>query len=329
MKLVTFRTKYRAEDRLGLLRDDHIVDLLAVASRVEFTSMLALIEAGPSAWDHARACLGAGSSANSVPLADAELRAPIPIPPQFRDSMCFHKHIRQASFSIARRNARDSGSPERIAAAEEYVRSYSLPDIYKRQPVYYKGNRFNVAHPNEDIPWPAYSQLMDFELELAAVIGWRAKDLPPADALSAVFGYTIFNDFSARDAQAAEMQGMLGPAKGKDFDKANAFGPCIVTADEIGDPHSLRMVARVNGEVWCDESSSTMNWKFNDLLAHISRGETLYPGEIIGSGTVGNGCGLEHERYLQHGDVVELEIEKIGVLRNRVIRPELLNRCVA
>jgi 2-keto-4-pentenoate hydratase/2-oxohepta-3-ene-1,7-dioic acid hydratase in catechol pathway len=329
MKLVTFRTKYLAEDRLGLIRDDHVIDVLAASPRVEFSSMVALIEAGPAVWAHARACLGTSSTRNTIQLADVELRAPIPVPPQFRDSMCFHQHIRQASFSIARRNARESGSPERIAAAEEYVRSYALPDIYRRQPVYYKGNRFNVAHPNEDIPWPAYSQLMDFELELAAVIGWRVKDLQSADASNAVFGYTIFNDFSARDAQAVEMQGMLGPAKGKDFDKANAFGPCIVTADELGDPHALRMIAKVNGEVWCDESSSTMNWKFGDLLAHISRGETLYPGEIVASGTVGNGCGLEHERYLQHGDVVELEIEKIGVLRNRVIRPELLERYVA
>jgi 2-keto-4-pentenoate hydratase/2-oxohepta-3-ene-1,7-dioic acid hydratase in catechol pathway len=326
MKLVTFRAPHAGEDRLGLLREDHIIDVFAVKPRKEFRSMLALIEAGPSAWEEVRACLDEPQSRASVAITRAQLRAPIPLPPQFRDSMCFHQHIRQASIGVARRTARESGLPQKLEAAEAYASSWVLPDIYLRQPVYYKGNRFNVAHPGEDIPWPAYSQLMDFELELAAVIGRRVKDLQPADALSAVFGYTIFNDFSARDAQALEMQGMLGPAKGKDFDKANAFGPCIVTADEIGDPQRLRMIARVNGELWCDGSSSTMNWTFADLLAHISCGETLYPGEIIGSGTVGNGCGLEHGRYLQHGDVVELEIEKIGVLRNRVIRPERLAR---
>lgn len=320
MKLVTFRRKGSEEDRLGLMRENHIIDLMEVQPREEFRSMLALIEAGPSAWDEARKCLGVSIGKGTLALADAKLRAPIPVPPQFRDSMCFHQHIRQSSIGVARRRARESGSPEKMAAAEEYARNYSLPEIYLKQPVYYKGNRFNVADPGEDIPWPSYSQLMDFELELAAVIGRKVKNLQPSNALDAVFGYTIFNDFSARDAQAIEMQGMLGPAKGKDFDKANVFGPCIVTADEIGDPQNLRMCARVNGEVWCDNSSSTMNWTFADLLTHISRDETLYPGEIIGSGTVGDGCGLEHDRYLKHGDVVELEIEKIGVLRNRVIR---------
>lgn len=324
MKLVTFRKQVAGDDRLGLIRDNHVLDLLAVAPRPEFSSMLALIHAGPRVWEEAQRCLTASAAEATVPFADVHLRAPIPVPPQFRDSMCFHQHIRQGAISIARRLARESGSASRMEAAEAYARSYSLPDIYLKQPVYYKGNRFNVAHPEEDIPWPAYSRLMDFELELAAIIGRTAKNLQPSDALSAVFGYTIFNDFSARDAQAIEMQGMLGPAKGKDFDKGNVFGPCIVTADEIGDPHQLRMRARVNGEVWCDNSSSTMNWTFGELLAHISRDETLYPGEIIGSGTVGNGCGLEHERYLQHGDVVELEIEKIGVLRNRVVRAEPL-----
>jgi 2-keto-4-pentenoate hydratase/2-oxohepta-3-ene-1,7-dioic acid hydratase in catechol pathway len=322
MKLVTFCRKGAGEERVGLMREDHIVDLLAVMPRPEFSTMLALINAGPRAWHEAEKCLETSAAKGAVALADVQLRAPIPVPPQFRDSMCFHQHIRQGAISIARRLARESGSTSKIEAAEAYARSYSLPEVYLRQPVYYKGNRFNVAHPDEDIPWPSYSQLMDFELELAAVIGRTAKNLQPLDALDAVFGYTIFNDFSARDAQAIEMQGMLGPAKGKDFDKGNVFGPCIVTADEIGNPQRLRMRARVNGELWCDNSSSTMNWTFAELLAHISRDETLYPGEIIGSGTVGNGCGLEHERYLRHGDVVELEIEKIGVLRNRVIRIE-------
>ena len=162
---------------------------------------------------------------------------------------------------------------------------------------------------------------MDFELELACVIGRRGKDIAKGAAPAHIFGYTVFNDFSARDAQGIEMEGRLGPAKGKDFDGANVLGPCIVTADEIGDPYALRMQARVNGETWCDASSSTMHWKFDDLVAHISQGETLHPGEIIGSGTVGGGCGLEHARFLSSGDLVELEIEKIGTLRNRVLAP--------
>lgn len=113
---------------------------------------------------------------------------------------------------------------------------------------------------------------------------------------------------------------MLGPAKGKDFDNANVLGPWIVTPDEIGDPHALKMEARVNGERWGGGTSASMHHRWPAILAHVSMGETLYAGEVIGSGTVGTGCGLEIGRQLQHGDVVELEIEKIGTLRTRVLR---------
>lgn len=116
------------------------------------------------------------------------------------------------------------------------------------------------------------------------------------------------------------MEGMLGPAKGKDFDNDNAMGPCIVTADEIGDPYDLTMTARVNGEEWSRGHTGAMHWKFEDTIAFASKSETLHPGEVFGSGTVGNGCGLELMRFLDDGDTVELEIEKIGVLRNQVVR---------
>jgi 2-keto-4-pentenoate hydratase/2-oxohepta-3-ene-1,7-dioic acid hydratase in catechol pathway len=117
------------------------------------------------------------------------------------------------------------------------------------------------------------------------------------------------------------MAGTLGPAKGKDFDTGNIFGPWIVTPDEIDDLYDLTMVARVNGEEWSRGSTATMHHRFEDLIAFVSRSETLHPGEILGSGTVGTGCGLEHGRFLQPGDVVELEIEHIGVLRNRIGQP--------
>jgi 2-keto-4-pentenoate hydratase/2-oxohepta-3-ene-1,7-dioic acid hydratase in catechol pathway len=125
---------------------------------------------------------------------------------------------------------------------------------------------------------------------------------------------------SARDAQATEMEGQLGPAKGKDFDTGNVLGPWLVTADEIGDPYDLTMVARVNGEEWSRGHSGTMHHRFEDIIAFVSRSETLHPGEILGSGTVGGGCGLELGRFLDPGDVVELEVERIGVLRNRIIK---------
>lgn len=145
--------------------------------------------------------------------------------------------------------------------------------------------------------------------------------MPRDKARDYIVGYTIFNDMSARDAQALEMPGMLGPAKSKDFDTGNVMGPCLVTADEVPDPYDLQMIARVNGEEWGRGTTRDMRWTFADVIAHISRSETLYPGEVLGSGTVGNGCGLEQLRYLKPGDVVELEIEAIGTLRTRVTKP--------
>jgi 2-keto-4-pentenoate hydratase/2-oxohepta-3-ene-1,7-dioic acid hydratase in catechol pathway len=302
MKFVMVHLPGAPAAQLGVLQPDGVVcNLSAADSSPAFANLLALIEA-----DVPRKTIEAAvQRAPRFAAGDYTLAAPIPRPTQFRDSMCFFEHIENCA--KARRPA---------GAQEPYV----LPDVYRRQPVYYIGNRLSVAAPGQDIVWPGYSQTMDFELELACVIGKRGCNLTRDNALEHVFGFTIFNDFSARDAQAREMEGRLGPAKGKHFDGGNVFGPCVVTTDEIGDPQSLRMRARVNGEVWCDNQSSTMNWSFGDLLAHISQHETLYPGEIIASGTVGRGCGLEHSRFLQDGDVVELEIEKIGVLRNRVVR---------
>jgi 2-keto-4-pentenoate hydratase/2-oxohepta-3-ene-1,7-dioic acid hydratase in catechol pathway len=194
-------------------------------------------------------------------------------------------------------------------------------DTFNRQPIYYKCNRFAVIGPDDDVIWPAYSKLLDFELEFGCYIGQRAKDVSRENARAHIYGYTIFNDISARDAQATEMGGMLGPAKGKDFDTANVMGPCLVTADELGDPYDLTMIARVNGEEWGRGNTRDMRWQFEDVIAHISRSETLHPGEFLGSGTVGNGCGLEQLRYLKPDDVVELEVEGIGVLRSRIVRP--------
>ena len=320
MRLVTFDSQAGAARLGALLPDGSALDLTgASAGEAAFASMLALIEAGEEAWSRARD-LVAGADGEHVRGQGAyTLKAPLPLPAQFRDSMCFHKHIEQSFKATMKLRAQASGDPEQVKAAEVAAAGFTVPEIYDRQPVWYKGNRFNVADPDEDIPWPPFSALADFELELACVIGRRGRDLDPATALDHVFGFTIFNDFTARDVQSAEMQGMLGPAKGKDFDKANVFGPCIVTVDEIGDPNDLRMTAWVNGEVWCEGHSSTMHWTFGQLLSWVSRGETLHPGEVIASGTVGDGCGLEHLRFLKNGDVVELEIEKIGRLRNRVV----------
>lgn len=178
-----------------------------------------------------------------------------------------------------------------------------------------------VIGTEQDIVWPRYANFLDYELEFAAVIGRRGGDIPRERAREHIFGYTIFNDVSARDYQMKEMSGSLGPAKGKDFDTANVLGPCIVTADEI-DPYAQTMVARINGEEWSRGSSSTMKHRFEDCIAHVSQCETLWPGEILGSGTVGGGSGMELGRMLSPGDLIELELGDIGVLRNRIVKKD-------
>ena len=213
--------------------------------------------------------------------------------------------------------ARVAGKPvPNLTPAED------VPEVYRNQPIYYRGNHLSVVGHDATVRWPRYSQYMDYELEFGVFLGKGGADIPSSRAREHIFGFSIFNDFSARDAQMIEMRSMLGPAKGKDFDTGNAIGPWLVTADEIPDPYALRMAARVNGEIWSQGDPSAMLHSFEDMIAFASRDETLVPGEFLGSGTMGNGCGLEQDRYLHDGDVVELEIEKIGILRNTVVRQD-------
>ncbi|HEY9745926.1 MAG TPA: fumarylacetoacetate hydrolase family protein, partial [Oculatellaceae cyanobacterium] len=189
-----------------------------------------------------------------------------------------------------------------------------------KAPVYYKGNPHNVIGPDETVIWPSYSRLMDYELELACIIGKPGRNIPVEKAHEYIAGYAIMNDLSARDAQKHEMLCRLGPAKGKDF--ATVVGPWLVTADEVKEPRNLRMTAKVNGELWSEGNSGTSHWTFEQMIAHASKEETLYPGEILGSGTVGFGCGLELGRWLQSGDTVELEIDGLGILKTQVRRED-------
>ncbi|MBU9312878.1 fumarylacetoacetate hydrolase family protein [Burkholderia multivorans] len=328
MRLVTFQTDDGVQ-RAGALfdNDQAVLDLRAalVSTRggdgLALASVQTLIEGGDAALDEARALLARAPSGAVRERRALKLLAPIQPPTQMRDCSCFELHLRQ-SFAAARRaRALRTPDPEATLKAMNTRADDRVIDTFNRQPIYYKCNRFAVIGPDDDVIWPDYSNALDFELEFGCYISTRAKDVPRERARAHIFGYTIFNDISARDAQAIEMGGMLGPAKGKDFDTANVMGPCLVTADELGDPYDLTMIARVNGEEWGRGTTRDMRWTFEDVIAHISRSETLYPGEFLGSGTVGNGCGLEQLRYLKPGDVVELEVEGIGVLRNRVVRP--------
>lgn len=255
------------------------------------TSVRLFIEEGPDVW--AEAASVARAAGDDAPVSgDVRWLCPLDRVASLRDFLAFEDHVK--------------------AGAER--RGTEVPAYWYEAPVYYKGNPRAVLGPDETCPWPPYTERLDFELELAMIVGSRGRDISIADAPRYTFGFTIFNDFSARDIQAREMSAWLGPAKGKDF--ANAFGPCIVTADEVGTEPDLEMVCRVNGDEWGRARSSEMHWRWAEMIAHVSAGEDVYPADIYGSGTPGGCCGLDLGRDLDPGDVVELEIEKIGVLRN-------------
>jgi 2-keto-4-pentenoate hydratase/2-oxohepta-3-ene-1,7-dioic acid hydratase in catechol pathway len=186
-------------------------------------------------------------------------------------------------------------------------------------PAYYKGLPDTVIGPDQEIPWPAYTDRLDHELELACVIGKQGKDIPKERALEHVFGWLLWNDLSARDVQSRELAIGMGPGKAKDWDGSNVLGPCIVTADEL-DVSDVRLEVRVNGERWGSDTTANMHHSFADLIAYASMATTLYPGEVLGSGTAAGGSGVELDRWLEPGDVIELEAEGLGVLRNTIGR---------
>jgi len=328
MKLATYRLN--GSDRIGLVHagDSKLFDLAAAAERAgkanpAFASMLALIDAGDAALDAARTIFDArkGEDDLSIAVAGADILAPVPEPRQCRDGMSFPLHILQAPKGQRKLQARAKGDMDELARIDAEPLG-DLPEVYKKIPIFYITNRFSVRGTNTTVKWPRYSKVMDYELEFGIITRNKGANIPAAKARDHIFGFTIFNDFSARDAQRLEMEGRLGPAKGKSFDGGNVMGPWIVTPDEIGDPYKLKMEARVNGEVRSTGVSEGMLFSFEELIAHISQDETLMPGEFIGSGTVGNGCGLELGWFLEHNDVIELTVEKIGTLKNKVVRQD-------
>ncbi len=269
---------------------------LRLASALFPSSMTAAIALGDVFLLAARQAVEHVEEEAVTPLPAVRLLPPLD-PPLIRDFTAFEQHMRNM--------AARSGQP-------------LLKQFYER-PLYYKGNPSMLIAHEHVVPWPNYTRRMDYELELGFVIGKAGRNLSPEEALSHLFGVTIFNDFSARDIQGPEMSSGFGPAKGKDF--ASALGPWITTRDEL-DLTRLAMVARVNGEEWSRGSSATMTWSIEELIAYASKGETIQPGELLGSGTVGSGSGAELGRMLQPGDVVELEVQGIGTLRNRIGQPE-------
>jgi 2-keto-4-pentenoate hydratase/2-oxohepta-3-ene-1,7-dioic acid hydratase in catechol pathway len=238
---------------------------------------------------------GAPASART-PVPNARLLAPL-LPRSLRDFLSFEGHMRKALSRLGR----------------------PIPEEWYTVPAYYKGLPDTVIGPDTIVPWPAYTDRLDYELEIAAVIGRPGRDIPAERARDYIFGYTIWNDLSARDVQARELPIGMGPGKAKDWDGSNVLGPCIVTADEL-QASDLRMTVRVNGEVRGEDTSAHMHFSFGDLIAYASQAETLRPGDVLGSGTATGGAGIESDRFLQEGDVVELEVEGIGILRNTIGR---------
>ncbi|MDA9433794.1 fumarylacetoacetate hydrolase family protein [Bradyrhizobium sp. CCBAU 51627] len=326
MKLATYRSNGRNKVALVHAGDTRLFDLASASERAgrpnpAFNSMLEFVDEADASLDAASDMFrryGQDQDLSSdVPAAD--LLAPLPEPRQMRDGMSFPVHIVQGPIGHLKLQARKAGDAAELARLQAAPLP-ELPEVYRKQPIYYITNRFSVGGPNTTVRWPRYSQVMDYELEFGIVTKNKGANIAASKAGNHIFGFTIFNDFSARDAQRVEMEGRLGPAKGKSFDGGNVLGPWIVTPDEIGDPYKLTMEARINGETRSRGTSEGMLFSFEEIIAHITRDETLMAGEFIGSGTVGNGCGLELGWYLEDSDTIELEVEKIGVLRNRVIR---------
>jgi 2-keto-4-pentenoate hydratase/2-oxohepta-3-ene-1,7-dioic acid hydratase in catechol pathway len=284
VRLVTYDTGAGSAERVGVLRDEAVIDCAFEGD------MIAFIEGGDAALATARTALSSGSAAPG-----ARLRAPIR-PRTLRDFLTF---------------------PEHTARSREALGLGPIPQLWYEVPAYYKGLPDTVIGPEEEIPWPSYSDQLDQELELACVIGRAGRDIARDDWRAHVFGWTIWNDMSARDTQSRELPLGMGPGKAKDWDGSNVLGPCIATADEC-DGADVEMALWINGEERTRARSSQMHHGFGDLIAYASLGCTLRAGEVIGSGTAPGGAGIESGSHLAPGDLIEMQIEGIGLLRNRV-----------
>jgi 2-keto-4-pentenoate hydratase/2-oxohepta-3-ene-1,7-dioic acid hydratase in catechol pathway len=316
MRLCTYeiKTPIGRLSRLGAVLDQGIADL-HFAARLRFGSRLAQALVPPSmrdflqgedeSMDAARQALAAlprdareGPDGETLIHDPSQVRllAPIPNPASVRDFYAFEQHV-QTGFA-------KRGEP--------------MPDEWYQIPVYYKSGHHNIIGTDTGVLWPSFTERFDYELELAAVIGKRGRNLSGDAAWKSIAGFTVMNDFSARDIQRREMKVRLGPAKGKDW--CTALGPVLVTPDELPDPLHLEMTARVNGEEWSRGNSRDMHWSFAQMIEFLTLDDEILPGDVLGSGTVGTGCGLELDRWVQPGDQIELEVEAIGTLSNRVVR---------
>ncbi|MBT2642393.1 fumarylacetoacetate hydrolase family protein [Bacillus sp. ISL-41] len=305
MKLITFMKK-DGTVRAGWIDSSNMaVDMHEASNGTLPDNMLAFIENHAAFMEYIQENKGLIETGNgSYPLNDVTLNAPLPNPKSVRDFYAFEQHVK---------TARENRGLEMI------------PEWYEI-PVFYFTNHLAIKGPEDEISRPQACEWLDYELEIACVIGKGGRNIKAENAEQHIFGFFIMNDWSARDLQRHEMKVGLGPAKGKDF--ATSFGPYLVTKDELDSikaekGYNLQMTARVNGRELSSGNVKDLYYSFGEMIERASAGTTLYPGEVIGSGTVGTGCilelGTDVHRWLEPGDEVELEIEGLGVLKNKII----------
>lgn len=274
MRLVSYSRN--GHRRLGAIVDHGVVDLPDAVGHPAFpATMEALIEAGPGGLEVAREALDRTGAAERHAVEGARILVPV-LPGTLR---CFLGW--------------QAGAP---------------------YPVYATRLHRSVLGPGEDLAWPSFTRELDYELTVACVVGGRGRDLDPGGAERLIFGYTLMNDWCARDVERRER--LDGPAKARDF--ATSLGPCIVTRDEL-DRADLPLEARVDGETWSKGSLGGAAWTFTDMIVRLSESEDVLPGDVIGSGTFAGGCGTDVGRSLRPGCVVELEATVIGVLQTTIL----------
>lgn len=326
MKIITY-INGQNEERVGLVCDGQVVDFAHAAGELgqeEWSKMRLFLNNLPDTYNAALAIEKSFKKGlvKAVPdQLDSKILAPVPHPPSCRDAYAFRQHV-----AAARKN-----------------RGLEMNLEFDQFPVFYFTNHHGIVGPGDIVVEEDHLQKLDFELEVAVVIGKKGRNIDAKDADQYVFGLTIMNDFSARQLQMEEMQMSLGPAKGKDF--ATAIGPWLVTMDELepfkittpfGNKYDLEMKAFHNGKLVSKGNMKDMNWTFAEIIERASYGVDLFPGDVIGSGTVGTGCYLELNGtwareakeagkdftpvWLKDGDIIELEVTGLGRLTNRIIK---------
>ena len=313
MKLSTYTLKKSSKELIGLLKKDSLINLNVFFGEISLLELIQLPD-----WKELIINKTKSNNLTTHKLEEVKLLAPIPRPNSLRDAYAFRQHV-----ETSRRN-----------------RGLEMIKEFDDFPVFYFSNHNAIFGPNDDIEcMPSHFEKLDYELEIAILIGKEGRNIKAKNAKEYITGFMIMNDMSSRGLQMKEMKLNLGPAKGKDF--ASVLGPYLVTRDELlgnvvneddsGCNYNLEMTCSVNGKLLSKGNLKDMAWSFEKIIERVSYGATIYPGDIIGSGTVGTGCLLEingtnklkhsdfTEMWLKENDVVEMEIENLGKITNKII----------